>query len=39
MFFYSIKESIGAVVLNKYFKLIYQGIFSAFFLPGQAEFK
>lgn len=39
MLFYSIEESIGAVVLNKNFKLIYWGILSAFFLLGQAKFR
>lgn len=38
-YFIVLKKVLSAVVLNKTFQLIYQNIFSAFFFPGQAEFK
>jgi len=38
-YFIVLKKVLSAVVLNKTFQLIYQNIFSASFLSGQAEFK
>lgn len=38
-YFIVLKKVLSAVVLNKTFQLIYQNIFSALFLPEQAEFK